>query len=65
MKPKKRLNFYDLAGVMCYTAEGRVLVPPVASAWGDIDVGINFTICGGEKLKWNPTILFIGYEVHD
>jgi hypothetical protein len=51
VKPKKRLNFYDLAGVMCYTAEGRVLVPPVASAWGDIDVGINFTICGGEKLK--------------
>ncbi|CAB4035420.1 lysyl oxidase homolog 2A-like, partial [Paramuricea clavata] len=37
VKSKRRLNFFDLAGVMCYTAEGRVLFPPVASAWGDIN----------------------------
>lgn len=40
VKPKRRLTFYDLAGVMCNTVTGRVLVPPVASSWGNIDVSI-------------------------
>ena len=43
VKPKRRLNFYDLAGVMCYTEEGRIRVPPIASAWGDIEVGVILT----------------------
>lgn len=40
VKPKKKLNFYDLAGVMCHTEKGRALLPPVSSAWGGIDVSI-------------------------
>ena len=40
VKPKKRLTIYDLAGVMCNTVIGRVLVAPVASSWENINVSI-------------------------
>jgi hypothetical protein len=43
VKPEKRLSFYDLAGVMCHTEIGRILVPPIAQAWGDIKVGMMVT----------------------
>ncbi|XP_028391095.1 lysyl oxidase homolog 3A-like [Dendronephthya gigantea] len=57
-KPKRRLSFYNLAGVMCYTEEGRILLPPVDSAWGDIDVSkIKFWLEG----KVENGIISAGY----
>lgn len=60
VKPKKRLSIYNLAGVMCNSVTSRVLVPPVAPSWGNIDVSIRelcyvFTV--GEIKCYECTLL--------
>ena len=35
---KRRLNFYDLAGVMCHNPEGRIMLPEFSRATGSAKV---------------------------
>ena len=57
---KRKLNFYDLAGVMCYTPEGRIILPQLSTATGKVEVSNPSLRCNGEGTVY---ILTASYPV--